>query len=83
MKNGGTFAQIRLLTNRRAVTVPCVPGTTLRRPLALPPWNQGLPYAVFAEDDKRQLTDTLYGSMIQIAHTGNDAFGQIDKALGK
>ena len=37
--------------------------------------------AVTAEE-KRQLIDTPDGSMIQMAHAGNDAFAQIDKALG-
>lgn len=34
-------------------------------------------------EDKRQLIDTLYGSMIQMAHAGNQAFADIDKALGR
>ena len=34
-------------------------------------------------DDKRQLGDTLYGAMIQMARARNDGFRQIDAALGK
>jgi hypothetical protein len=34
-------------------------------------------------DEKRQPIDTLYGTLIQIAHAGGDAFAQIDKTLGK
>lgn len=34
-------------------------------------------------NEKRQLIDTLYGAMIQTARAGNDAFAQIDAALGK
>ncbi|MBI3526529.1 MAG: hypothetical protein HY067_01005 [Betaproteobacteria bacterium] len=34
-------------------------------------------------DEERQLIDTLYGGMIQMANAGNDAFAAIGKALGK
>jgi hypothetical protein len=33
-------------------------------------------------DEKRQLIDTLYGTMIQMAHAGNDGFAQIEGARG-
>ena len=38
---------------------------------------------VVTAEEKRQLIDTLYGAMIQMAHAGNDGFAAIDKALGK
>ena len=35
------------------------------------------------EKDFRQLIDAMYGQMIEIARTGNDAMREIDKVLGK